>query len=141
MLIIEVLYRFPAVSINMNAQAALKSYGHVQVETGIQDASSHRLIEMLFEGLMSRLAQAKGALQQKNYEAKGERISSAISIVLGLKDSVDLESGGEVAANLYDLYDYVQRTLWRANTTNDESLIDECALLISEVSTAWKQIG
>lgn len=125
----------------MNAQTALSSYRNVQVESGIQDASSHRLIQMLFDGLLARIAQAKGAMQQKNIQLKGERISEAISIVLGLKDSLNLEQGGEVAANLQALYDYVQRTLWQANLRNDQALLDECGRLIGEVSSAWRQIG
>lgn len=125
----------------MNARAALKSYGQVQVDAGVESASSHRLIEMMFEGLLTRLAQAKGAIQQKDMELKGKKISSAISIVLGLKGSLDLEAGGEVAANLDNLYDYIQRTLWQANMKNDEKLINECGQLISQISSAWRQIG
>lgn len=125
----------------MNKQAALKSYNHVQVNAGVESASSHRLIEMMFEGLLARLAQAKGAMQQKDMELKGQKISSAISIVLGLKDSLDVEKGGEVAANLDALYDYIQRTLWQANIKNDQSLIDECGRLVSQVSSAWREMG
>ena len=125
----------------MNSQAALKSYNQVHVDAGVESASSHRLIEMLFEGLLARLAKAKGAIQQGDIELKGKNISSAISIVLSLKSSLDLEGGGEVAANLDNLYDYIQRTLWQANTNNDEALINECGGLISQISSAWRQIG
>lgn len=125
----------------VNRQAALKSYNNVHVDAGVESASSHRLIEMMFDGLLSRLAQAKGAMQQKDMELKGQKITSAISIVLGLRDSLDLEVGGEVAANLDGLYDYIQRTLWQANLKNDESLINECGTLISQISSAWRQIG
>lgn len=125
----------------MNKQAALKSYNHVHVNAGVESASSHRLIEMMFEGLLARLAQAKGAMQQKDMELKGQKISSAISIVLGLKDSLDVEKGGEVAVNLDALYDYIQRTLWQANIKNDQSLIDECGQLVSQISSAWREMG
>ena len=125
----------------MNAQTALKSYHNVHVGAGVQGASAHRLVEMLFEGLLGRIAQAKGALQQNNIEMKGAKITQAISIVLSLKDSLNLEQGGEVAANLDALYDYVQRTLWQANMKSDEALLDECHNLIMPVASAWRQIS
>ena len=130
---------FPEVPVN--AQAALKSYNSVHVNAGVQSASPHRLVEMLFEGLLSRIAQAKGAIQQNNIEMKGKKITEAVNIVLGLKDSLNLEHGGEVAANLDSLYDYIHRTLWQANLKSDESLLDECGMLVSQVSSAWREIG
>lgn len=124
----------------MNAQLALKTYGTVQVESGVQDASSHRLIEMLFDGLLTRLAQAKGAMKQKDIELRCKKINEASSIVIGLRDSLDLKSGGDMAANLDSLYEYVLSLLIKANRQNDPELINECGKLISQISGAWRQI-
>lgn len=125
----------------MNAQVALKSYSQVHVDAGVQGADPHRLIEMLFEGFFTRLSQAKGAINQKNMSLKSEKISSAINIVSGLRDSLDKESGGELAENLDGLYDYVQRTLWQASAKNDLNKINECGRLMNQISTAWSQIN
>ncbi|MFL0797188.1 MAG: flagellar export chaperone FliS [Cellvibrionaceae bacterium] len=125
----------------MNAQAAMKSYSAVRTDASAQAATPHQLIQMLFDGALERIAQAKGAMQQKNITLKGEKISSAINIVGGLKDNLDLETGGEVAENLASLYDYIQRRLMEAHSKNDPMILDEAAALIIEVSDAWKQIG
>lgn len=125
----------------MNAQAALKSYSSVRTDATAQTASPHQLIQMLFDGALERIAQAKGAMQQKDISLKGEKISSAVNIVGGLKDNLDMESGGEVAENLASLYDYIQRRLIEAHSNNDPMILDEAAALIIEVSEAWKQIG
>ncbi len=125
----------------MNAQLAMQSYGQVQVNAGVEDASSHRLIGMLYEGVLTRIAQAKGAMQQKNIAAKGEKITEAINIVMGLREFLDVEKGGELAANLEALYDYIQRTLLQAHIKNDESKLDECRDLLMRVNGAWAEIG
>ncbi len=125
----------------MNAQAALQSYGSVQVDAGVQGASSHRLVQMLFDGFLERIAQAKGAIQQKNIEMKGKKINDAVSILFGLKDSLNMDQGGELAGTLYDLYDYVQRLLQQAHMKNDEDILDECGRLIAEVSAGWREMG
>ena len=125
----------------MNAQFALKTYGTVQVESGVQDASSHRLIEMLFDGLLTRLAQVKGAIKQKDIELKCKKINEASSIVIGLRESLDLDAGGDMAANLDSLYEYVLLLLMKANRQNDPAMINECGTLISQISGAWRQIA
>lgn len=125
----------------MNAQAALKSYSNVRYNAGVQDASSHRLIQMLYDGVLERIAQAKGAMQQKNFEMKGKKVGEAISILLGLRDCLNGKQGGDIASNLDALYEYIQRALMEAHIKNNEEKLDECAELIGEISEAWRQIG
>ena len=67
----------------MNASAALKSYANVHVDAGVQGANSHRLVQMLFDGLLERIAQAKGAMQQKNIELKGKNGKRSVEITFG----------------------------------------------------------
>ncbi len=124
----------------MNVSAALKSYGQVKVTAGVQDASSHRLIAMLYEGLLSRIAQAKGSMLQKDLENKSNKITEAMNIVIGLREFLDLAQGGELAQNLDNLYDYVQRTLLQAHIHNDPDKLDECRDLLSGISEAWTEI-
>jgi len=123
------------------AQNALQGYSRVQVDAGVESASSHRLVLMLFDGLLERIAQARGAIQHREFELKGQKINDAIMIVFGLRDSLDLSQGGDLAQNLEGLYDYVQRMLMQANLKNDEALLGECADLICNVSSAWREIG
>lgn len=125
----------------MNARAALQSYGSVKVDAGVQGANAHRLTLMLFDGFLERVAQAKGAIQQRDIELRGKKINDASSILLGLRDSLDLERGGELAQNLDALYDYIQRILLQAHLKADEDLLDECGRLMSQVASGWRDIG
>ncbi len=125
----------------MNANAALKSYTNVHYEGQVAGASPQRLIQMLYEGVLERIAQAKGAMQQKNFELKGKKVSDAINIVMALRDSLNFEQGGEIAYNLDALYDYIARTLWQAHAKNNLKQLDEVSGLIDEVYSAWKQLA
>lgn len=125
----------------MNAQVALKQYGQVRVNAAVAGASSHDLIKMLYDGLLERIAQMKGAMEQKNIELKNKRANQAVAIVSGLRESLNHDSGVELSTRLDDIYDYVQRRLWQAHTQNDPSMLDECTSLVSEISGAWKEIG
>lgn len=125
----------------MNAMAALRQYQTVNTQAQVSDASPHRLIQMLMEGGLSRLAQAKGAMLHGQNAQKGELISKAIAIIGGLRESLDLQQGGEIAANLDRLYEYMVARLVEANIGNDVALIDEVAELLRNVKSGWDAIS
>lgn len=125
----------------MNPYQAAQRYSSLKVQSGVMDASPHRLIQMLFEGALERIAQAKGAMQQNQVARKGELIGKAVNIVGGLQGSLNDKEGGGLAANLDDLYDYVIRRLTQANYQNDPAMLDECASLLIEIKMAWDAIA
>jgi len=114
----------------------------VGVQTGVEAASPHRLIEMLFDGYMTAIAQARGAMQTGEIEAKGKALSRAARIVdEGLKASLNVTAGGDLAQDLTALYEYVGLRLTLANVRNDESMLDECVRLIEPLRQAWRDIA
>ena len=120
----------------------LGAYQQVHVTTGVDGASPHRLVQMLFEGLLDSLARARGAIQHGNVEVKGEEIGRAVRIVEeGLKAGLNVQEGGQLAKDLHDLYAYVTVRLTYANLHNDEAVIAECAKLIEPIATAWDEIA
>lgn len=125
----------------MNSYSAVNSYASVKVHSGVESASPHRLIQMLFEGALERIAQAKGAISQKQFARKGELISKAAAIVGGLQGSLNDNEGGALAANLDSLYDYIIRRLTQANYENSIEQLDECSRLLGEIKSAWDAIG
>lgn len=106
----------------------------------IADPSPYQLILMLMTGAMDRVARAKGAMEHKVIEEKGLRIGQAISIIGGLRESLDMEKGGELAVNLDSLYDYMQQRLLEANIKNDLSLLDEVSRLMGTIKSGWEEI-
>jgi len=124
----------------MNSAAALKQYQQTSAHSGVMDASPHRLIQMLLDGALSRILSAKASIKQNNIAKKGEQIGSAISIVEGLRASLDFNQGGDISKNLDVLYEYVNGVLLQANIKNDASLLDEAGKLLSEIKMAWDSI-
>ena len=118
----------------------LASYGEVEVESGTAYADSVQLIQMLFDGLIDSLAAAEGQIERNEIQAKGESLSRATRIVLGLQGSLDMEKGGEIAINLADLYQYCTNRLLEANLKSDIEAVREVKNLMSEIRDAWSQI-
>lgn len=125
-----------------NARNALSAYRKVGVDAAIEVADPHRLILLLFAGAQAAIGNARAAMQQQQIAAKGEAISRAIDIIgNGLKLSLDLEQGGEIAQRLDALYDYLVVRLLRANLDNDLPALEEVAGLLEEIHGAWREIA
>ena len=126
---------------SISARSA-NAYKRFSVEAGVDQASPHRLVEMLFDGLISSVGVARGAMARGDIKTKCESIVKAVRILEeGLKGSLNLEEGGAVAANLHDVYDYCVMRLTQANLRNDDVLLQEVLSVLAPVADGWKRIG
>lgn len=125
-----------------SARKAVDTYAEVGVETGVASADPHRLILMLFDGALAAIAAARLAMSRSEVAAKAAAVTKAIAIVDGgLKASLDVAAGGELAQRLSELYDYMLRQLLVANLRNEVTTLDEVSRLLNELRGAWAQIG
>ena len=121
---------------------AANAYRQVGAHSGVESASPHQLIQMLFDGLFQSLNAARGAIERGEVEEKGRHISKAVRILQeGLVMGLDLEKGGELAANLKLLYDYCVAQLTKANLHNNVALVEEVIQVLQPVAQGWKEIG
>lgn len=119
---------------------AASAYNRVGLETGIQGADPHELINMLFNGLLDTLVVAKGAMERQDVAAKGKAISKAVRLLdEGLKAGLS-PAGGELSVNLGKLYDYCIRRLTHANIHNDVEAVEEVRGLIDPIADSWRAI-
>lgn len=115
-------------------------YATIHTESVAEEASPHKLIQMLMSGFLMRVNTAKGAILRGDYQEKSIQISKAVGIVGGLIDGLDLEQGGEIASNLKSLYDYINTRLFQATAENSAEILDEVSGLMREVQSAWDAI-
>jgi flagellar protein FliS len=119
-----------------------RAYAQVDVATGVDGASPHGLIVMLFDGLLGVLAEARGAIRQRDIAAKGRAIGRAVRIVdEGLTAALNMEDGGALAGHLERLYSYIGLRLTQANLHSDEAALEECTRLVETLRGAWTQIA
>lgn len=119
---------------------SLQSYRKVSVESEISVASPHRIIQMMFEGALQRLAQSRYAIENNDVQSKGIYIGKAIGIITGLNNSLNMDAGGDIANNLSDLYDFMLRKISEANLNNDVQAIDDVCEIIRTIKEGWDAI-
>ena len=118
----------------------LKAYKRTNLEAELSVADPHRVIQMMFEGLIERLSQAKGAILRHDYEYKANRISKAVGIINGLQSSLDRTSNPDLGERMFALYNYMKELLGKASTSLEMQPIDECIELILPIKKAWDSI-
>jgi flagellar secretion chaperone FliS len=124
------------------ALRALNAYNKVGIETGVESADPHKLVLMLFEGAIIAVSDARRHLIEGQVSARGTAISKGIMIIEnGLKASLDMKSGGELAQNLSDLYDYMRNQLLAANLQASAKPLEEVQRLLGDLKDAWAQVG
>jgi flagellar protein FliS len=112
--------------------------GHQRyLETAVETAHPARLVVMLYDGALRFLAQAKEAMEQHDYEQQNLYIQKTQRILAELISSLNFTAGGEIAANLFQIYTYLYNQLVQANINDDPSKVEHAITLLSELREAW----
>ena len=120
---------------------AASAYQRINVETSMHTIDQHQLVSLLYEGVLSSIAAARGALARGDVLTKCNSVSKAVRIIEeGLMTALDRDAGGELAQNLEALYDYSLRRLILANAHNDDGMLAEVAHLFEPIAQGWNQI-
>jgi len=122
------------------ALSGINAYRKGNLKQEIATADPHKLTLMLMQGALDRIAYAKGSMERKEYAAKADYLSKATAILINLRDTLDLKIGGELAENMYALYDYMVDRLTEAHVRNNLALLDEVSSLLTPIRDAWVQI-
>ncbi|TLY19490.1 MAG: flagellar export chaperone FliS [Nitrospirae bacterium] len=120
-----------------NSSSVATKYQHSQVS----HADPVQLIVLLYDGALSRIAQGRQRLQEKDLPHAGVAISKAQAIVGELRQSLNMEAGGEVAKNLNSLYAYVHDLLAKAMRENLAEPLEEATNLLNELRGAWSEVA
>jgi flagellar protein FliS len=118
------------------------AYAKVGIETGVIAASPHKLIVMLYDGAIVALSNAIQHMKNGDIAAKGNSISKSIAIIEnGLRASLNKKAGGEIAASLDSLYDYMNNRLIQANLHNQVEGLVEVQGLLRDLKSSWEAIA
>jgi len=110
-------------------------------DTSITTQSKGRLIIMLYEGAIKFMKLAIKEIEAGNDGAKGRYINKAQNIIDELNVVLDMDAGGEIAANLRKLYCFMHRRLSESNIKRDPQIIHEVIKLMEELNQSWKAIA
>ncbi|MEE1672889.1 flagellar export chaperone FliS [Agarivorans aestuarii] len=118
----------------------INQYRQVGIKDQIATADPHQITQILMKTALENLSIAKGCIERNDIANKAKPIAKATSIITSLRDTLDHEKGGEIAANLQDLYTYMLDKLSEASINNDAAVIAEVMEVFLPIKSAWDQI-
>lgn len=118
----------------MNSVKAYQVYQQNQVFTAPQE----KLVTMLYDGALRFINQAKQGIEEKDIEKANQNFIKAQRILAELMGNLD-RSVGEVAENLFSVYDYMYRSLVEANIKKDGEKAQEIYDMLKELRDTWVQ--
>ncbi len=121
----------------VSSRSPLGAYQSVAAHGGVAAADPHRLIVMLLDGALERIAGARGAIKHGQLDMQAGLVHRAVAILDELRSSLNLDAGGEIAANLGALYEYGAKQLMKGSLENRVEPLEEVARLLGEVRAAW----
>ena len=120
---------------------AASAYAAVNLESRANSSGGVDLVILLIEGVLDRIKLAKAAIAQRDIHQKITQLNKALQIIgEGLRAHLDVNSGGEIALNLDDLYAYCSVRLLHANSKNDVAALDEITRLLTPLLEAWTSV-
>ena len=122
---------------NLSGTDAAKEYRRLEIRHEIQDASPQRLVQMMMERVLTKIAVAKRHMEGGSIAEKGQHISDAISIISGLQVSLNHKPHPKLTGDFDALYDYMSRRLIESNLKNDAAGLNEVSDLMREIKSAW----
>jgi flagellar protein FliS len=117
------------------------SYRSVDLEARAAASSPYELVLMLFDGLLDELARARGHIEAKRYQQKGQSLEKCLNILNGLNSALDYEGGGEVVQGLARLYDYCIYRLSDVSVSLSLEGLDEVVKLLGVLREGWEGVS
>jgi flagellar secretion chaperone FliS len=118
----------------------LAAYRSTSAHAGVAAADPHRLIVMLMDGALERIAAARGLMEHGGGAEKAQLLHRAVAIIDELRNTLNFKAGGELSQNLDSLYEYMCTRIVQANASNKPEWLDEVSRLLNEIRSAWLQL-
>jgi len=109
-------------------------------DTEIGTASQAKLIVMLYDGAIRFLGIALENLTPPRYDVANTNIIKSQDIVTELMLSLNMDEGGEISNNLFNIYVYLKKRLLEGNIAKDAAILKECMTLLEDLRDAWEQV-
>ncbi len=131
----------------MQSRYGAARYQTVRSHGQVADASPARLVQIMFEHVLSNLATAQGCMGRirnnmplNEVVIKCRAMSKATRLIGHLDATLDMKQGGQVSENLHNLYLYMLGRLTNANANNDAVIVGEVANLVRTVKSGWDKL-
>ena len=121
------------------ARTSIQQYKKSTVDS-LETADPHTQVSVIMAHILGNVAAARGAIEHKDFAAKGLKIGKSMELISVLQASLDMEVGGEISRNLFDLYDFCQFKLGEASVKDETEALDAVTGVMRNIKEGWDGI-
>jgi flagellar protein FliS len=126
-------------SVNKMMQAYTKSDHQTVAESNDPVAIVALLFDELIRAMQDFITHSDKDTGKK--EIQSRQFSRSLTIIYALQSSLNFEDGGDIATNLFKIYEYSRQQLlkdWKDNTTDGT---EKAIIALDDIRDAWHQLS
>ena len=110
------------------------------METAVLTATPMELVRMLYRCGIESVSDARLCLQNGDVAGRAKPVTKVLDVLTELLLSLDYSSGGPLARNLAELYNYMQNRIIDAHCSQNDAAFAEVSGLLKTLLESWEQI-
>jgi flagellar protein FliS len=119
----------------------MNAYGsEIYRQTQVSTVDKGRLIIILYDGAIKFIREAMKAQEEGDIPAKAACINRALDVINELNQSLNMQEGGEIAANLRRIYKFWNEHLLRAKVSRDGRGLSDVEGMMVSLAQAWEVV-
>jgi flagellar protein FliS len=121
---------------------SVEAYVTVERDSPVESNDPHAMISALLNELLKRMNLFKSNLKgdEAALRKRNEAYARSIAILHALQGSLDFENGGEIADNLFLVYEFARLQLLESFRSGEADRIDVAITSLREIAGAWDQM-
>ena len=134
---------YSIVRIKMNYSASMKQYVNDDIAAKTSNLDPHKIIKEVLTELKKNMETLAYSIDNEPIVSsiKSKSFSKCLTAIYILQSSLDFENGGDIADNLYNIYEFCKGGIMKGFTKRDSKFIYESIPPIDEILDGWKQIN
>ena len=126
----------------MNYNASIKQYLTDDIAAKTNSLNSHKIIEEVLKDLKKNMETLAYSIDNEPVisSIKSNSFSKSLTAIYILQSSLNFEEGGEIAENLYRIYEFAKDGIMKGFTKRDSKAVYDAIPPIEEILDGWKQI-
>lgn len=125
----------------MQKNEMIKRYQMAEREAAAESGDAHMLVATLLDELLRRMNRYVDHFEKAASENQNEHFARSLTILHSLQDCLDFEKGGEIAENLFRIYEYSRQQILMSLRSKDVTGVRSAITYLTEINEAWKNIG
>lgn len=109
-------------------------------EADLGSMSPEKMVVALYERLCRDLEDARVAFAAGDRPTANNAVTHAQAIITELRNALDHQVGGEIAANLESLYEFTFQELLSVLVDTDPVHLENCIRVLTPLLDSWRQV-